>query len=200
MYISWVTDPTRRRLTQVASRLQPVRKKGNAVRKLLIVCVVVLGACGGGDTTESDQGGSADTPTTQAQASSGDDQSAATEPPSTEAPADAGGSSNEGSITLTIGDETFEFDGALCAYYNAEPGQPGSEWNVSFTDDGGQVYADVTGDYPALSYGPWSAEGADVVFAYDGDTITAEATFQNDNGLPAEEGTFSATCASWYSG
>ena len=172
-------------------------------RYLLVACLAVLvAACGGGET--SDSGGveeQSNTPTTAAPAASGDEQPAATQPPATEAPAaDTGGSSNDSSITLTVGSEMWEFDGALCAFYNAEPGQPGSEWNVSFTDDGGQIYADVTGDYPALSYGVWSAEGDAVVFAYDGDTITAEATFQNDDGLPAEEGTFTATCASWYSG
>lgn len=155
------------------------------MKKLLVVCVLVLAACGGGPDDSAGDGGESSSPTTVSQSDAGGDGSGAASSPST--------------ITLTIGSETYEFESANCAYYNAEPGEAGSEWNVSFKLDGEQVYADVTQDYPSLTFAGWSAEGPAVVFSYAGDTITAEGTFQHDDGR-VEAGTFSATCASWFEG
>ena len=159
------------------------------MKKLFVVCALILAACGGGADDDVDaSGGESTSPTTAAQTGASDAPAGGT-----------GGDAIPGSITLTIGSENYEFDGANCARYNAEPGEDGSEWNVSYKLDGEQVYADVTADYPSLTFAGWSAEGPAVVFEYQGDTITAEGTFQHDDGR-TETGTLSATCASWYSG
>jgi len=116
-----------------------------------------------------------------------------------------------GGIVLAIGGETWEFDGAFCAFINAQPGEDGSEWNVSNVKDGLQVYvsddsfgasvsiADIAnGGNPTLS---WAAEGDVVSFTVDGNDITAEGTFtDNVGGAGSTEGTLSATCPSWAQG
>lgn len=183
------------------------------MKKLLLAIVFLGAACGGGASAEPEPA-AAPTPTPSAADQTADTQSPTTEvpvaePETTEAPVDEPVASAPGGITLTIGDETWEFDGALCAYENAPPGEDGSEWNVSLKQGDLQVYASVDsfGDQVSLTdvvnYGTfeWVAEGGDITFTIDGNDITAEGTFtDNATGLPAETGTFTATCASWYSG
>ena len=182
------------------------------MRRLLIAVVFLAAACGGAETTDPEP--TSQTPTDTEADSTTDTQSPTTEAPvaapeTTEAPADAPVASGPGGITLTIGDETWEFDGALCAYQNAEPGEDGSEWNVSLMQGDLQVYASVDsfGDQVSLTdvvnYGTfeWVAEGGDITFTIDGNDITAEGTFTDmATGQPAAAGTLTATCASWYSG
>jgi hypothetical protein len=139
----------------------------------------------------------------------------AAEPPadtgaSPQAPQDSAAppaTTTSGSITLTIGEETWAFDSALCAYANAPAGEPGSEWNVSSTKGDNQVY--VSDD----SYGPrvsiadvanpgsmeWVAEGDAVTLTVAGSEISAEGSFTDLSGLQ-QDGTLRATCASWVEG
>lgn len=116
----------------------------------------------------------------------------------------AGAAPGAGSITLAIGDETWEFGGALCAYQGAPAGEPGSEWNVSFKEGNNQVY--VSDD----SYGPrvsitdvvdvgaleWVAEGDAVTLTVDGNDISATGSFTDLTG-EQQDGTLTATCPSW---
>lgn len=178
------------------------------MRNVSAILVLVVAACGGGepaDTTaaETDQ----QAPTTASASTQG------TQPPTTEAeePAEPAAPEVPGGIVLTIGGETWEFEGALCAYLNAPAGQEGSEWNVSNTKDGLQVYvnddsfgqfvsiADIqNGGSPTLS---WEAEGDAVSIAVDGNDITAEGTFTDGvGGTGPTDGTLHATCASWAAG
>jgi hypothetical protein len=175
------------------------------LRKLLPALVLVLGACSGGGASAPADAGSSDSEAPQA--------SEAAESQTAAQSADEGSkesaASAPGGITLTIGDETWEFAGALCASYNAPAGEPGSEWNVSFKEGNNQVYVNFESsdhyvsitdvvDYGSLD---WSASGDDVTIEASGNDIHAEGTFRdNVNGAPSQPGTLDATCASWYEG
>ena len=173
------------------------------MRRLLVVVAVVLAACGGGEA-ETTSAPETDGPAAT-EAATQDTQPQATAAPTTEATAP----SNGGSIVLTIGEETWEFPGSLCATYNAPAGEEGSEWNVSFQDGNLQVYInhDAVEDYVSITdvvdYGTfeWSAAGDAVTIVADGNEITAEGTFTDGagDGQPTA-GTLTATCASWYEG
>jgi len=173
-------------------------------RCIFISCVLVLAACGGGDANDAADADPSDAPTTVAPA-------AQTEPTEiTQAPPDeAVASDGAGGITLTIGDQTWEFPGAGCAYLNAEPGSDGSEWNVSMVHGDLQVYIndDSFGSFVSITdivnYGDleWVAEGDAVLITVDGNRITAEGTFTDAAvGTPDLEGTLTATCPGWVSG
>ena len=177
-------------------------------KNLFVVCVVLLAACGGSDSTDALATASSNTPITTApavQPDTVDDVSKTTQGAPDEPAATAG----DFGITLTIGDETWEFPSALCAYLNAPAGQDGSEWNVSRVHGDLQVY--ISDDsYGArvsitdiVNYGDleWVAEGNDVTLNVDGNNITAEGTFTDAvSGFPDREGTLTATCASRHSG
>jgi hypothetical protein len=182
------------------------------VRKLLVLVSFMVAACGGGAPSEAvEEAGAPSEPaqteapvTTAASpaATSGDGAGEAAPPP-----ADNPGA---GHISLTIGDQTWEFGGALCAYQNAPAGEAGSEWNVSYKEDDLQVY--VSQD----SYGPsveltnvvdfgslrWASAGDAVQITVDGNDISAAGTFTDESeGASSEgassDGTLEATCASW---
>jgi hypothetical protein len=174
------------------------------MKKLLLVVVLVASACSSGGTTgTTDQAdtGSSDTQATTTTAAAQSQTTTTAKQPATSSP---------GHITLTIGDQTWEFDGALCAYSGATPGESGSEWNVSKVQDDLQVYIndDATGRYISVAnikdYGTfqWEAHGdAVAVLTVDGNDITGEGTFSDMAGDgPATEGSVTATCPSWYKG
>ena len=111
-------------------------------------------------------------------------------------------------ITLTIGDETWEFPGSLCAFYNAPAGDAGSEWNVSYTQNGLQVYAaddsfgkllsvaDIeNGGNPTVSR---EASHDEVDITVDGNDISATGTFTDNVNGGTVEGTFEAHCNDWF--
>ena len=161
---------------------------------------VVLGACSSDDSSSSARSESVAEGTTT---ETGNAASTASEV-STSAPVDA-----PGGITLTIGDETWEFGGALCAYQNAKPGDPESEWNVSFKQDNLQVYVNNDSFGPSVSItdvvnfgtSEWVAEGDAIELTVDGNEITAEGTFTDKAGGGLErEGTLTAECPSWVGG
>lgn len=119
-------------------------------------------------------------------------------------PGDVGEPSSQGSISLTIGDETWDFAGAQCASANGTPGQPAAEWNVSSISGDLQVYVSVDDFGPRVSLSDiadvgameWVAEGDAVTIAVDGDTVTASGTFTDLTGAE-QAGTLAATCSSW---
>lgn len=175
------------------------------MKKLLPAIVLVLGACSGGGASAPADAGSSNSEAPQA-SEAVESQAAAQ---SMDEGSKESAASAPGGITLTIGDETWEFDGALCAYYNAPAGEPGSEWNVSYKQGNNQVYVNVDSfgqdvsitdvvDYGSLE---WEAAGDAVTINVDGNEITAEGTFTDKAGAePEREGTLTATCASWYEG
>lgn len=48
-----------------------------------------------------------------------------------------------GSATITVGDETWTFDGTLCAFGEEETGQEGADFNLSAITDGLQLYISI---------------------------------------------------------
>lgn len=174
------------------------------MRKLVPALLLVLAACGGGGASESAEEAASEGATTGSEAAQASEEAPAESAPEASAALDA-----PGSITLTIGDETWEFAGALCATYNAPAGDPGSEWNVSYKEGNNQVYVNVDSfgqdvsitdvvDYGSLQ---WVADGNDLTIDVSGNDIHAEGTFRDDaNGAPSQPGTLDATCASWFEG
>lgn len=168
------------------------------MRRWILGLVVVLAGCQSG---ASPDGGAAATGTPEPRATGSG--------PSAGAPAESsepGGQSGGAMIKLTIGEQTWEFDGALCAYQNAPAGEAGSEWNVSKKQGDLQVYVSVDSYGPSVqlsdvvNYGSlqWAAEGDAVSIAVNGNNITAEGTFTDETGAsPDTQGSLTATCGSW---
>lgn len=175
------------------------------MKKLLPAILIILGACSSGGASAPAESASGES---EAPAASQGAASEAPSPAASEASRESTASA-PGGITLTIGDETWEFDGALCAYYNAPAGEPGSEWNVSFKQGNNQVYVNVDSfgqdvsitdvvDYGTLQ---WVADGDDLMLSVDGNEIHAEGTFRDEaTGADPMQGTLDATCASWFEG
>jgi len=126
----------------------------------------------------------------------------------TEEPADEPAAAGGTAITMSIGDETWEFPAALCAYVNAPAGEAGSEWNVSHVNNGLQVYvaddefgtlvsvADIeNGGNPTVS---WEAIGDAVEISVNGNQVTASGTFTDGVNGGTAQGTLTATCPDWY--
>jgi hypothetical protein len=153
-------------------------------------------------TTASDQ---ESLPKTQAPAEEPADEPA--EEPADE-PADEPATAGDIAITLSIGDETWEFPAALCAYKNAPAGEAGSEWNVSHVNNGLQVYiaddefgtlvsvADIEhGGSPTVS---WEAIGDAVEITVSSNDVTASGTFTDGVNGGTAQGTLTATCPDWF--
>lgn len=173
------------------------------MKKLLLVIALVLTACGGADDS-ADTTAAAPT-TTAADAEPGNTTTAA--PAETQAPAPSSGPAG---IVLTIGDETWEFGRALCAYVGPEPGQSGSEWNVSNVQDGAQVYISDDSFGPLVQYADisnggnpnfnWESTGG-ITLAVDGNDITGTGDFADSvSGTGPVAGTVTATCTDWAQG
>jgi hypothetical protein len=189
---------------------RPSGPRGSAVKKLLLVVALVLAACGGSDATDSPADDT--TTTTEAEAAADSTTTAPeteeTQPPTTEASSPSPGSAG---IVLTIGDETWQFDGALCAFTGANPGQDGSEWNVSNVKDGAQVYVSEDSFGPLVQYADIS-NGGDPNFNWEsvedglsisvaGNDITVTGDFTNSvGGAGPIAGTLGATCPGWVQG
>ncbi|MDH3539380.1 MAG: hypothetical protein OEP52_05245 [Acidimicrobiia bacterium] len=177
------------------------------MKKLLLVIALVLAACGGGDSADppADDPTTAATDTTVTSGTTAAPETAETQPPTTQGPDPSSGSVG---IVLTIGDETWQFEGASCAFHGPNPGEEGSEWNVSFIKDGAQVYVsdDSFGrhvEYDDISNGGnpnfgWAAEGDGLSMSVDGNDITASGQFTDSvGGTGPIAGTLSATCPGW---
>lgn len=168
---------------------------------MALALALTIAACGG--SNPASESGSDDAPASTAGATQ-DTQTPNDDPEPAEEPAPAG----DIAITLTIGDETWEFPGSLCAFYNAPAGDPGSEWNVSYTQDGLQVYAaddefgkllsvdDIeNGGNPTVS---WEASHDAVDITVDGNSISATGTFTDNVNGGTAEGTFEGHCNDWF--
>lgn len=175
--------------------------------RIVIVGLLLTVAACGGDAAETTDGG---TDTTAATDAGTDEATTTTAGASTETTAAAGGGGGDvdppGEIILTVGDETWEFIGSLCAYYNALPGESGSEWNVSWVQDNMQVYLNVDsfGETASLfdigtSTMLWETQGPVFTFTVNGNDITGEGTFTSESG-ESVDGSVSATCESWVEG
>lgn len=181
------------------------------MKKLLVVFALVLAACGGSDASDSP----ADDPTTTAAAAAVEDSTTSapepeeTQPPTTEGPSPS--SSGSIGIVLTIGDETWEFGGALCAFTGPKPGEEGSEWNVSQVRDGAQVYVSEDSFGPLVQYADisnggnpefnWEAGADGLSISVAGNDINATGEFTDSvGGTGPVAGTLSATCTDWFEG
>lgn len=174
---------------------------------VILALAMVAAACGGSELADPVDTTAGGTQTTVAAGSEG------TQPSTTQAEnSDAPPAQDQpGGIVLTIGDQTWEFGSAQCAFYNAQPGSDGSEWNVSNIKDGLQVYVNVdsfetsvtiadiaNGGSPTLS---WGAVDDAVSVTVNGDEISAQGTFTDKvGGSGPTEGTLTAKCASWFEG
>lgn len=145
-----------------------------------LALLLVTAACGDGPDAERTDGGS--------------DVSAA-----------AGG----GSATLTVGDQTYEFDRARCAFGSEETGRDDTEFVLSAIQDGLQLDATINTrfghvvslddieDFENPRVG-WSAGGpgsdAGEIIQVDGRRVSVEATFTDEVSGDTAEGTLSAVC------
>jgi hypothetical protein len=178
------------------------------VKKLVLVLALVLAACGGSDDADPP----ADSPTTTA-ADAGttaapSETAETTQPPETEAPAPPTGVA---AIVLTIGDETWEFPSAQCAFIGAQPGEDGSEWNVSNVKDGAQVYVSEDSFGPLVQYADisnggdpnfnWESQEDGLTISVSGNDINVSGQFTDSvAGTGPVAGTLTATCNDWFEG
>lgn len=181
------------------------------MKLLTLAMVLILAACGGGtDTVDGSQPESSEpaVATTAVPAAT----TAATAAPAdepTEAPAQAPEPAGDTGITLVIGDQRWTFAQAMCAYYDAPAGQPGSRWNVSaiqngsFSDPDVQVYVNWEDPntyvelYDVASDEDWRAQLDTLTIDVNGNEIAASATFAYSGTGETAEGSLSATCSSW---
>jgi len=177
--------------------------------RAILILAMLLAACGGElaeSTTEPADDGPDPTTATD-QGAPPETQAPAEEP--AEEPADEPAPEPDAiAITLTIGDETWEFPGALCAFQNAPAGEAGSEWNVSYVTDGLQVYvaddsfgllvsvADIENGGNPTVY--WEAINEEVDITVNGDEISASGAFTDRVNGGTAEGTLTAKCPDWY--
>ena len=176
------------------------------MKKVLLVVALVLTACGGSDTADPP----ADDPTTTAAATTASTTAAPeteeTQPPTTEGSTPSAGSA---AIVLTIGDQTWEFPSAQCAFIGATPGDEGSEWNVSNVKDGAQVYVSDDSFGPLVQYADisnggdptfnWEAQQEGLSISVAGNDINVSGQFTDSvAGTGPVAGTLTATCADWF--
>ena len=192
-------------------RLQALNGKVRVMlsARLRFVVLVVVGlvavSCSSDGATDTEP----DTPdvTTASDQESLPKTQAPAEEPADE-PADATAPVGDIAITMSIGDETWEFPAALCAYRNAPAGEAGSEWNVSHVNNGLQVYiaddefgtlvsvADIeNGGNPTVS---WEAIGDAVEITVNSNDVTASGTFTDGVNGGTAQGTLTATCSDWF--
>ena len=185
-----------------------------------LAVMLILAACGGGtDTVDGSQSESPEpavattvvpeaTTAAPADAPTEATTAAPAEAP-TEATTAAPESAGDTGIKLAIGDQTWAFVQAMCAYYDAPAGQPGSRWNVSAIQNGSfsapdvQVYVNWEDPdtylelYDFASDEKWQARSDTLAIDVNGNEIVASATFANSGTGETSEGSLSATCSSW---
>lgn len=108
-----------------------------------------------------------------------------------------------GSASLTVGDETWDFDGVLCAFGEDEIGQEGAEFVLSAIADGLQFYLTIDSfghsasindienfENPSVS---WESE-TDGFITLSGNDASGESSFINYDTMETADGSFEATC------
>lgn len=174
------------------------------IRLLLVAIAFVVFACGGVsvDTTDAESSAALTTQGTETPTD---------QPETTEAPIDEPApASLPGGITLVIGEETWEFEGAVCAFQNAPAGQEGSEWNVSM-EQGDYIvkiadnrFGQAIAITDMATFGGsfnWEGQGDAISLSVEGNDITGEGTFTDRTGAEQPtRGTLTATCADWVGG
>jgi len=177
------------------------------MKSITLVLVLILAACSGGtNTVDGSQPESSDPAATTAEPVA---TTAAPADAPTAAPTQAPESAGDFGITLVIGDQTWTFGRAMCAYYDAPAGQPGSRWNVSAIQNGSfsapdvQVYVNWEDPdtylelYDVAADEEWRAQSDTLTIDVNGNEITASATFAFSGTGETAEGSLSATCGSW---
>ncbi len=184
------------------------------LRTVLIAATIVLAltACGGsdGDATSTAAPTTAPADAADTAPATADDAIAGAEDFADDlvdsletAQAAAGG----GSVTLTVGDETWTFDSVLCAFGPEEIGQEGAEFVLSSIQDGNQMYVSIDSfghsvslndidDFVNPSVSLTSAFGADDFIILDGKSFSGSADFMDDtsDSFDTTPGSFSGTC------
>lgn len=110
-----------------------------------------------------------------------------------------------GSATLTVGDQTWDFESVLCAFGEDEIGQEGAELVVSSLQDGLQFYVSIDSfghmvslddiaDFENPSVSLYTSD--DDFIQVDGKNISGEAGFidSNSDSFDTIDGSFQATC------
>lgn len=161
---------------------------------LPLAMALLVAACGGSDGPSS----ALSDDTVQSLEDSADDLVE-----SVQAAQDAAGGGN---FTLTIGNDTWEFDSVLCAFGEEEIGQEGAEFVLSSIQNGLQAYVSIDSfgesvsiddiedfENPSVSY---TSFGDDATITIDGKDVSGLGTFLNNttDGLEQVPGTFSGTC------
>ncbi|MGM0386796.1 MAG: hypothetical protein ACQERF_12575 [Actinomycetota bacterium] len=112
-----------------------------------------------------------------------------------------------GSATITVGEETWTFDGALCAFGEEETGQEGAEFVLSSIGDGLQFYLSIDSfghsasvqdienfENPSVS---WESDfNAGEFITISGKDISGEVNFVDyeTESFDGVAGSFEATC------
>lgn len=113
-----------------------------------------------------------------------------------------------GGATVTIDDETWEFDAVLCAMGPDEIGQEGAELVVSATADGLQFYVSIDSfgnsislndieDFqnPSVAWSTLGTSAEEVVIDVDGNEVSGSSdTFVSEITGAEASGSFEATC------
>lgn len=182
------------------------------MRKFMALAVVglVLAACGGGESTTTDVVGSeqqvedAQDLVDDAQGTAEDVEEMAEE--MADDLEDLQEAVGGGSATLVVGEQTWTFDGLLCAFGEEQIGQEGAEFNMSAIQDGLQLYASIDSFGESVSLNDiedfenpsvaLEAFPGDAEIVLDGKNVSATASFVDDTSDSFEkvEGTMEATC------
>ena len=167
----------------------------------LVVSLSVLAAACGGD----DDDGGAGAPDTDVDAEDVVEDSEGAAEDLTDQLEEVQEQRGGGSATLTVGDQTWNFDLVLCAFGEDEIGQEGAEFVLSSIQDGTQMYVSIDSFGHSVSLNDiedfqnpsvdLSAFG-DGFVELDGKSVRATTEFIDgtSDDFTGIEGTFEATC------
>ena len=185
-----------------------------------LALVPVLAACGGEDpeTAAADVSQAAESAVEAAASATDEEAAAAATSQAEEVVADAEdmvedmkddleeqqAAQGGGSATLTVGDETWDFDRVLCAIGEEETGQEGAEFVLSSIQDGLQLYVSIDSfghsvslndiedfENPSVSLSTFG--GGDFI-ELDGKTVSGAMTMTDDGTMEEHDASFEGTC------
>ncbi|AQP43543.1 hypothetical protein [Tessaracoccus flavus] len=189
-----------------------------SILPFLAAAALALSACGGEaevPPTPATEAASTTTPepvpepTDEAPATGSDDGAIEMEEEMEEIAASMEAQQTGGSASVTIGDQTWDFDGVLCAFGPEEIGQEGAEFVLSAIGDGLQFYisVDAMGQFvslndienfedPALSWEADQDASGEGFIQVDGKDVSGEATFIDylSESWDEVEGSFEGSC------